>query len=149
VHTRCPLTRLCSCPGQNLSRRGLHGTALETCKLLLALDPGDPLGGLFLVDYLALRSRSYGWLTRFAAEWSPEVSHSNGGGADNGSGGVEMLPNFAFSLALAAFWREKELTGAARSRLVSPVTLGLSPSPPQVVSRTCCAWLAAWLPVRH
>ena len=98
---------------QNLSRRGLHGTALETCKLLLALDPGDPLGALFLVDYLALRSRQYGWLARFAAEWSPEVPRNDGGGgADNGSGGVEMLPNFAFSLALAAFWREKEPAGA-------------------------------------
>ncbi len=105
--------------GQNLSRRGLHGTALETCKLLLALDPADPLGALFLVDYLALRSRSFGWLARFAAEWSPEVTQSsNGGGADSGSGGVEMLPNFAFSLALAAFWQEKEGAGAARSRLV-------------------------------
>ena len=91
-----------------MSRRGLHGTALETCKLLLALDPADPLGGVFLVDYLALRSRSHGWLARFAAEWSPGADS----GAD-GSGGLEMLPSFAFSLALAAFWQEKERTGEA------------------------------------
>ena len=74
---------------------------------MLALDPADPLGALFLVDYLALRSRSYPWLARFAAEWSPEVE---GGGAD-GAGGLEMLPNFAFTLALAAFWKEKESPG--------------------------------------
>ena len=121
VHRRCcPLTRLCTCPDQNLSRRGLHGTALETCKLLLALDPGDPLGALFLVDYLALRSRSYGWLARFAAEWSPEVTQSSKGGPAADSGGVEMLPNFAFSLALAAFWREKEGAGTAGRGLSHP-----------------------------
>ena len=93
---------------QNLSRRGLHSTALETCKLLLALDSADPLGALFLVDYLALRSRQFAWLARFAAKWSPAQDNSADGG-----GGLEMLPNFAFSLALAAFWREREPSGAA------------------------------------
>ena len=29
---------------QGLSRRGLHATALEVAKLLLALDPRDPMG---------------------------------------------------------------------------------------------------------
>ena len=38
---------------QALSRRGLHKTALEVCKLLLALNPGDPMGALFAIDYLA------------------------------------------------------------------------------------------------
>lgn len=43
-------------PTQSLSRRGCHSSALEVAKLLLALDPGDPLGALQLVDYLALRA---------------------------------------------------------------------------------------------
>lgn len=41
---------------QSLSRRGLHRTALEVCKLLLALNADDPLGARFAVDYLALRA---------------------------------------------------------------------------------------------
>ena len=41
---------------QALSRRGLHRTALEVCKLLLALNVDDPLGALCTVDYLALRA---------------------------------------------------------------------------------------------
>ena len=41
---------------QSLSRRGLHRTALEVCKLLLALDSDDPLGALCTIDYLALRA---------------------------------------------------------------------------------------------
>lgn len=41
---------------QSLSRRGLHRTALEVCKLLLALNRDDPLGSLCTIDYLALRA---------------------------------------------------------------------------------------------
>lgn len=41
---------------QSLSRRGLHRTALELCKLLLALNGDDPLGALCTIDYLALRA---------------------------------------------------------------------------------------------
>lgn len=41
---------------QALSRRGCHGSALEVTKLMLALDPEDPMGGLLLLDYLALRA---------------------------------------------------------------------------------------------
>lgn len=47
---------------QNLSRRGLHGTALEYAKLLLGLDPSDPQGVLFCIDYLAIRAHQYKFL---------------------------------------------------------------------------------------
>ena len=56
---------LCICEGpclQNLSRRGLHGTALEYAKLLLGLDPSDPRGVLFCIDYLAIRAGQYNFL---------------------------------------------------------------------------------------
>ena len=33
-------------PPQALSRQGCHHTALECCKLLLALEPEDPMGAL-------------------------------------------------------------------------------------------------------
>ena len=40
--------------GQGLSRRGLHRTALEVAKLLLAMDERDPLGMLLYIDFLAV-----------------------------------------------------------------------------------------------
>jgi hypothetical protein len=46
----------CAVSCQALSRRGCHASALEVTKLLLALDPEDPVGGLLLLDYLALRA---------------------------------------------------------------------------------------------
>mgnify|MGYP001998111750 FL=1 len=77
-----------------LSRRGCHRTALECAKLLLALDRSDPKGALFCVDYLALRADEPAFLLRLVNEW-PE-------------GGLEMLPNFAFSAALARFQAARE-----------------------------------------
>ena len=47
---------------QGLSRKGLHATAFEVAKLLLLLDPDDPSGALFCIDYFALRSQNLRWL---------------------------------------------------------------------------------------
>lgn len=47
---------------QSLSRRGLHGTALEVAKLILSLDPEDPVGLLTSIDYYALRAQQYGFV---------------------------------------------------------------------------------------
>ena len=87
-----------------LSRRGCHRTALECAKLLLALDRSDPKGALFCVDYLALRADEPAFLLRLVEEW-PE-------------GGLEMLPNFAFSASLAHFHaaRAPGLTAADSAR---------------------------------
>ena len=87
-------------------------TALESCKLLLALEPADPMGALFLADYLALRAQAYGWLARMAAEWDD--------GADGTPG---MLPNYAFSLALAAFRQEQDAAGFAPLLTPRPYSL--------------------------
>uniref|UniRef100_A0A383V684 Transcription factor 25 n=1 Tax=Tetradesmus obliquus TaxID=3088 RepID=A0A383V684_TETOB len=85
---------------QALSRRGCHGSALEATKLLLALDPEDPLGGLLLLDYLALRAGSYEYLERFVAEF--DSSHA-----------LALLPNYAFALPLARFRLEQQQQQAA------------------------------------
>lgn len=45
---------------QALSRRGCHSSALEVTKLLLALDPEDPMGALLMMDYSALRAGNPG-----------------------------------------------------------------------------------------
>ena len=47
---------------QGLSRKGLHATAFEVAKMLLMLDPDDPTGALFCIDYFALRSQNLRWL---------------------------------------------------------------------------------------
>jgi Transcriptional repressor TCF25 len=47
---------------QILGRKGCCRTALEYCRLLLALDPTDPLFVLLNVDYFALRSDQYSFL---------------------------------------------------------------------------------------
>ncbi|KAK9829524.1 hypothetical protein WJX72_006318 [[Myrmecia] bisecta] len=75
---------------QNLSRRGLHTTALECAKLLLALDPEDPMGALCCIDYFVLRAQQFAYLQRLADEYSGDSS-------------LALLPNFSFSLALARF----------------------------------------------
>ncbi|DBA78426.1 hypothetical protein WJX79_008278 [Trebouxia sp. C0005] len=72
---------------QNLSRRGLHGTALEYAKLLLGLDPGDPTGVLFCIDYLAIRAHQYNFLRRLVSE----------------DGDLCHFPLFSYSTLLAEF----------------------------------------------
>lgn len=62
------------------------------------MDPRDPLGALFYIDYLSLRAAQYGFLQRLA--W--ELQHGCS---------LALLPNFAFSLALARFWQEQEQEG--------------------------------------
>ena len=47
---------------QGLSRKGLHATAFELAKVLMILDPDDPMGAFFCIDYFALRSQNYRWL---------------------------------------------------------------------------------------
>ncbi|CAJ0964015.1 unnamed protein product, partial [Mesorhabditis belari] len=66
-------------------------TALNIGKLLFGLEPqGDPLGVLLVLDSIALRAKQYSWLRQtFAAinEWKK----------------LELLPNWLYSLALAAY----------------------------------------------
>lgn len=65
------------------------------CKLILSLDPeGDPAGALFCIDYYALRSEQYEYLERLADEFGGERS-------------LHVLPNMAFSLAMARFRLEE------------------------------------------
>lgn len=50
--------------------RACYRTALEFCKLLLALDPEeDPLAIVLAIDFYALRAREYQWLV---SDWVME-----------------------------------------------------------------------------
>ena len=62
-----------TCLVQGLSRKGLHATAFEVAKLLLLLDPDDPAGALFCIDYFALRSQNLRWLHVSASECPPSA----------------------------------------------------------------------------
>eukprot|EP00897_Mesotaenium_endlicherianum_P004793 jgi/Mesen1/4341/ME000022S03629 len=88
---------------QHLGRRGCHRTALEVCKLLLSLDPEDPLGALFSIDYYALRAEQYEWLHHFCDHYDSQTS-------------LALFPNFAYSLALARYHLEHQQGGAGRSK---------------------------------
>jgi len=81
---------------QYLGRKGCWRTAFEFCKLLLGLDhKEDSLGALLFIDYYALMSKEYHWLIDFY-EYFKE------------SKGLSLLPNFAYSIALAKWHIEKE-----------------------------------------
>ncbi|XP_041986920.1 uncharacterized protein LOC121738752 [Aricia agestis] len=45
-----------------LTNKACHRTALEVAKLLMNLDPSDPLGVQLIIDTLALRAREHQWL---------------------------------------------------------------------------------------
>ncbi|EFJ51246.1 hypothetical protein VOLCADRAFT_120493 [Volvox carteri f. nagariensis] len=80
---------------QALSRRGCHRAALECCKLLLVLEPEDPLGALCLIDYLAVRAGRYDWLQRFVLQFE-------------GNRSLALLPNYTFALPMAAHRAEQQ-----------------------------------------
>ena len=73
---------------QLLTRRGLHRTALEICKLLLNLNPEeDPMGVLLIIDSLALLSGENEWICQMRHNYSRIP--------------LELFPNFVVSDALA------------------------------------------------
>lgn len=89
-----------------VSAQGMHRTALEVCKLLIAMSlPRDPCRALLHYDYYCLRTRQYDMLLRFAFSLLPQFC----------SPGVLLkevvlrldhtLPNFAYSVALASLYK--------------------------------------------
>lgn len=97
----------------SLSRRSLHGAALETAKLGLSLDPrGDPLGFALCLDYFALRAGANEFVVRAAS--APELLGSGARGGRSppppsssspspaaAAAPISSLPNWAFSVPLA------------------------------------------------
>ncbi|OMO64143.1 Transcription factor 25 [Corchorus capsularis] len=93
--TNKPLFKALFTHMKNMDRRGCHRSALEVCKLLLALDSDDLMGALFCLDYFALRAAEYAWLERFSEEYRSDSS-------------LWMFPNFSYSLAVCRFYLEQE-----------------------------------------
>eukprot|EP00727_Mastigamoeba_balamuthi_P003582 m51a1_g13220 putative transcription factor 25 (445) ;mRNA; f:155-1670 len=71
-----------------LARRGCCKTALEVAKLMIDLDPRDPLGGLLLIDYYAMRCAEHHFVLSLLTK---EVAGQR----------LAMLPNVVYSAALA------------------------------------------------
>ncbi|CAB3225168.1 unnamed protein product [Arctia plantaginis] len=73
-----------------LSNKACHRTALEIAKMLLRVDPSDPLAVVFIIDTLALRAREHEWLIE-AVEFFHDERQGN------------LLFNIQYSLSLAMF----------------------------------------------
>eukprot|EP01132_Coremiostelium_polycephalum_P010119 gene10119-12411_t len=84
---------------QILGRRGCSRTALEFCKVLLSMDYNDPLFVRLIIDYYALKSKQYQFLLDLYLKVkmiTPTTQPLN------------LLPNFSYSAALAAFMLNNE-----------------------------------------
>ena len=85
--------------------RACYRTALEICKVLLNLDPAeDPLAIVLLVDFYALRARQFQWLVDLYDAWNPIRN-------------LSQLPNFAYSVALAAFQQSQDKKEESEEKL--------------------------------
>eukprot|EP01114_Cavostelium_apophysatum_P008342 TRINITY_DN2075_c0_g1_i1.p1 TRINITY_DN2075_c0_g1~~TRINITY_DN2075_c0_g1_i1.p1 ORF type:complete len:604 (+),score=194.27 TRINITY_DN2075_c0_g1_i1:1340-3151(+) len=80
---------------QMLGRGGNARTALEYCKLLLSLDPSDPLFVQFIIDHYCLRSQEFAYLLQVYN--CPELADKH----------LSSVPNFCYSAALAKFQLER------------------------------------------
>ncbi|VDM32497.1 unnamed protein product [Hydatigera taeniaeformis] len=71
-----------------VASRSCYRAALEYSKALLLLDPdNDPLAIVLGIDFLAISSEEYEFLTSFYDAWNPKRN-------------LNLLPNFAFSMPL-------------------------------------------------
>ncbi|CAH2035312.1 unnamed protein product, partial [Iphiclides podalirius] len=73
-----------------LSNRACHRTALELAKMLMNLDPTDPLAVIFVIDVLAIRAREFEWLIKAIDFW-------------RGERGAGDMFNMQYSYALAYY----------------------------------------------
>eukprot|EP00005_Dracoamoeba_jomungandri_P001679 CAMPEP_0174252178 /NCGR_PEP_ID=MMETSP0439-20130205/1762_1 /TAXON_ID=0 /ORGANISM="Stereomyxa ramosa, Strain Chinc5" /LENGTH=647 /DNA_ID=CAMNT_0015332679 /DNA_START=61 /DNA_END=2004 /DNA_ORIENTATION=+ len=101
-----------------LGKRGCSRTALEFCKLLLSLDPTDPLALLLSIDYYSLRCKEYEYLTEFNEKWKEECVMVEEEKEDKKTNKQKKqtqdiptpstcLPNWAYSIALASILQNK------------------------------------------
>lgn len=105
---------------------------MEYCKLLLKMDPSDPLRILLLVDHYCIRSKSYNYLLEIF--FNSHLFRVCGNSTETKEGDsdvdsqtksqaleLDLLPNFLFSCALAKYRLELESNVSAK---VDSVKLG-------------------------
>ncbi|KAF8566461.1 hypothetical protein P879_02591 [Paragonimus westermani] len=78
-----------------IGSRGCYRNALDYCKILLSLDvDNDPLAALLMIDHYALSSGQFDFLLQLYARLNP-------------SRNLHLLPNFAYSVALAVYLKKE------------------------------------------
>lgn len=84
-----------------LGRKGCNRTALEFCKLVLAIDPtNDTFGTLLRIDYYAIRAKEFQFLCDFVEQFAREIYYDK----DNAlHSSVLILPNLLLTTALAKY----------------------------------------------
>lgn len=88
-----------------VGEKACYRTALEFCKVLLSLDPvDDPLCVFLLIDYYSIRSDQYDFFIQLVDEF--DITRN-----------ILLLPNIAYSYALAKFYRcnDKNIQDADRA----------------------------------
>jgi len=94
---------------QYLGRKGCWRTALEFTKLLINVDPiQDPYCAFLMIDFFALRSNEYKLVIEVFEKLQPFCK-------------LSLLPNWAFSYALAHFHLEKEDHSKSRKLLIDAI----------------------------
>jgi len=88
---------------QNLGRKGCHRSAMECCKLLLSVDPQDPMGVLGCIDYYAIMAEQYGFVLQLVNEFEA-CNHP-----------LALRPGTCFSSSLARFRLEEKAGRAGTS----------------------------------
>lgn len=83
-----------------IGRKGCVRSALECCKMLLSLDPRDPQGALYQLDFFALRSGQLEWLLRFLPQ--------------HREGSLMSMPSSVYSYALATLFLRQAIDGGER-----------------------------------
>ncbi|XP_059059784.1 ribosome quality control complex subunit TCF25 isoform X2 [Achroia grisella] len=73
-----------------LTNTMFHRTAMELAKMLMNIDPTDPLGMVFFIDTFALRAREHQWLIDIINLWTIEKR-------------ADLLHNMQYSYAMAHF----------------------------------------------
>ncbi|CAL5228630.1 g11796 [Coccomyxa viridis] len=119
---------------QGLSRKGLHATAFEVAKVLMLLDPDDPMGAIFCIDYFALRSQNYRWLQRFGS--GDAGAGVQFGTVAEGAFTATTLPNLAMSVPLAELRlhhqrRERADAAGSRAKATGGSSSGAAAAPEQ------------------
>lgn len=140
------LFQVLRCGIHHALRKAAVRTAWETCKLLYSLDPKDPFGSLFLLDYLALRSKGWAWLVHVYyllirescripnSRTLPPTAECVNSGCSNLSNhelalSLSTLPGFFFSAALAKLFLEREeATHTQKGGKLSRVIRDISPA---------------------
>ena len=109
-----------------VSMKSCWHTAFELCKLLYNLSPEqDPLACLLIIDIFALKVENYNFVLQFIEDHNHSLK-------------LTMLPNFAYSHALAQFYKETvENTSHVKSNELLQSAILNYPMISQLISEKC------------